>query len=355
MGDEIRSQGRALRATEGLPAQGYFYEDPIRFFTIVVAVLLMTVPAVPIWLVMAAVAVSQFNGLAMIVRVFRRGRIVHPPGGARGRTWVVQHLGAESSTLSSCTLLGGLLLLRLFGPPEPVVALGTLTIALALLPDIRVCKWVMPDDPFRANLRLERGTFLRDPVKLGAILSAFVLCMLDPDSVVFVLLSMALLQFNALVMMVDKYAAFVDWTGAERRGAARWIAPLTRDAWRVLLSILPLAILPLRAFAGDDAGWAGAGALLGFIVLPDLLRLLGLLFRLAFAETSAEVHRARRRLGVDFARAKVTVLGAFLAVPALLGLGWKAVRTALTFLILGRKPGTAPAPVPVRAWSSAVR
>lgn len=322
--------------------QGYFFEDPIRFLCIVSAVLLMFLPAVPFWLIFLAVGVSQFNSIVMVARVFSRGRIQGPPGGAHGRYWTVQHLGTESFTLSACTLLGGLLLLRLFGPPEPAMALGALTIALALVPDIRVCRWMMPRDPFRANRALERGPFLRDPVKLGAILSAFILCMLDPDSVVYVLLSMLLLQSNALLVLIDKYAACVEW----RREGHR--VPLTRDSWRVVLSVLPLGVLPLRALAGEEAGWYGAGAVAGLIVLPDLARLAYLLYLAAFARSVIVARRSRRRLALGAARAKVTVLGFLFAVPLVLRLAWGSVRTAACVAVVGRRP----APV---IWNSVAR
>jgi len=281
-----RSKGRRVALSP--PPLRYFFEDPIRLLTIACALFLMFAPVVPVWLLVMTVAVSQFNGLGMAARMLARG-------GSRGgeelrRTWLVQHLGTESFALSSCTLLGGLLLLRVFGRPEPVLALGALTIAVAMVPDIRVCRWTLPRDVRRADRLLREGSFLRDPVKLGTILSAAVFCVLDPQSVGFVLVSLALLQFNSFMVLVDKYAGAVRW----RAGGG--FSPLTRDAWRVLFSILPLAILPARALGGDRAGLAAGALIVGLVILPDVLRLLALVGYAVGMGSALAGRRARRAI-----------------------------------------------------------
>ena len=309
----------------------YFFADPIRLLCIVCTLFLMFLSTVPAWLVILTVAVSQFNGLVMLARLLARPR--HPTG-PRGRKWRVQYLGTESFTLSACTLLGGLLFMRIFGPVEPTFALGALTLAVVLLPDVRLCRSVVPRNPFRANQILQDGSFVRDPVKLGAILSAVIICLLDPDSLVFVLASMLLLQFNSLMILIDKHAGLVSWW---KRG--RGIS-ITRDAWRVLIAVLPFGLLPIRMLFGDTAGWWAAGAITAVVVLPDLAGFLRLVF-LAFLAESTEVSKgARKRL----AEVLLEVVGIIAALPGLLGIAVGGVWNACSGVLLGRK--TRPHPTP---------
>ena len=265
----------------------------------------------------------------------------------------MQYLGTESFTLSACTLLGGLLFMRIFGPVEPTFALGALTLAVVLLPDVRLCRSVVPRNPFRANKILQDGSFVRDPVKLGAILSAVVICLLDPDSLVFVLASMLLLQFNSLMILIDKHAGLVSWWPASAlRASARsrrslgeggkrgWGMPITRDAWRVLIAVLPFGLLPIRMLCGDTAGWWAAGAITAVVVLPDLAGFLRLVFLAFLAESTEGSKGARKRL----AAVPLEVVGIFAALPGLLGLAVGGVWNACSGVLLGRK--TRPHPTP---------
>lgn len=306
-----------------IPRLPTLLEDPIRMGCIVCAVLLTFFSAdPPPLLVLFTIAVSQFNGVAMLLRVFRRGKGFFPPPGSRGRTWTVRHLGSESLTLTACTLLGGLLLLRLFGPPEPVKALGMLTIAMALMPDIRLCRVILPSERGRANRLLQTGSFLHDPVKLATILTCVVFCLLDTDSLMFVVVSMVLLQFNAMMILLEKYSSYVRWRRSERG----WREPLTRDAWRLVLSLLPVLIVPLRAFAGTDAGTAAATVIVGLILVPDLIRLAVLLGRSLFMGTTQVARRARRRLWEGVCNVGRLVRGVALALPFLAADAVRAVR-----------------------------
>lgn len=239
----------------------YIYVDPVRLLCVGCALGLMLMAKVPDWLVALTIGASQFQGIAMLVRGL--GFTAATQRTALGQCRTVQYLGMESFTLSSCTLLGGLLLMRLFGSSESVLALGLLTIAVAMVPDIHVCRWSLPGDPLRASRALDEGTFLRDPVKLGALLSAAIFWMLDSASGLFVFLSMVVLQFNAIAVMLDKYLT-----------PALKSADGSRATWRVALSLLPLGLVPLNVFVGRDACDYAAAALAALIVVPDVPRLL---------------------------------------------------------------------------------
>ncbi len=104
---------------------------------------------------------------------------------------------------------------------------------------------------------------------LGSMLATGVVMVLDHGSLRYVLYSLIFMQFNALLVLVDKYLPEI-----EDRARTGWKAFwLEREGRRLWLTLAPLLLVPLRLAAGDTvAGW-GAGAILTAIVLPDLYRL----------------------------------------------------------------------------------
>jgi len=253
----------------------YFYQDPIRIAAMTCAVLLMTMPVTPLWLTAAAVTISQFNGVAMIVGIIGQGWSLRM--GRRSRPALLTGaMAADWTNTSVCTLVGAMLLLRFFGPPELVLALGLLALGIGILPDVRLCRLILPTDPRAASGQLARGYFFRDPVKIGGLVALLILCTLDRVSLTFIFLSMALLQVNSALLLVDKYLHEVraEHTAIFFRSRAIRLF-LARDGQRLLLVLLPFAFVPFRLAFDESAARAFAGIIAGFIVIPDLLRLAG--------------------------------------------------------------------------------
>jgi hypothetical protein len=253
----------------------YFFVDPIRIFAMTCAVALMVVDTVPLWLSVAAIAISQANGIAMIVGIIGRGWSLR--WGRRGREAVLaSSLASDWTNTSVCTLVGAMLLLRYFGPPEMVLALGLLALGIGLLPDVRFCRALLSTDLATASRTLSEGYFWRDPVKLGGLIALLILCTLDRVSLTFIFMSMALLQVNSVVILLDKYLAELEGGGTRvgfRNPAIRMF--FARDGQRLMIMMLPFFFVPFRlAVDAPEARWT-AGAVGALIVIPDLLRALG--------------------------------------------------------------------------------
>lgn len=259
----------------GPPALRYFFVDPIRFAAMGCAAALMFTPGQPpLWLAVAAIALSQANGIAMIVGIIGRGWSLR--WGRRGREAVLAStLAADWTNTSVCTLVGAMLLLRYFGPPEMVLALGLLALGIGLLPDVRLCRALLSSDLGAASKTLSEGYFFRDPVKLGGLIALLILCTLDDVSLTFIFLSMALLQLNSVMILVDKYLVEIESGGTAvvfRHPALRMF--LARDGQRLLIMLLPFFFVPFRlAVSPSEARWTAA-AVAALIVIPDLFRAL---------------------------------------------------------------------------------
>lgn len=268
--------GQSMREPDALVARPpYFFQDPIRGSAVLCTVLLMAVKSVPFPLLVFAVGLSQVNSLAMILDIAGRGWTNR--WGRRARASVLAHtLALDWTNTSVCTLTGAMLLLKLFGPPSLVIVIGCLALAIALLPDVRVSRMMLPADMRQASRLLETGWFFRDPIKLGALCAMTIVCLLDRTSLAYVLISMGLLQLNAILLLVDKYIGEVE---VEPRH--QWIRSQTlriafaRDGQRLMLMLLPIGLMPLRLLAGDEAARWACGAIAAIIVLPDVLRLSG--------------------------------------------------------------------------------
>ncbi len=250
----------------------YFFQDPIRASAIVCALLLMFLPDVPFTLALFAIGISQVNSIAMVIDIVGTGWTER--WGRRARTTVMTNtLAIDWANTSVCTLVGAMLLIRLFGPGQLVTALGCMTLAIALLPDIRFCRILLPSDAHEANAVLERGYFFRDPIKIGAICAMAIICALDRTSLAFVCISMGLMQLNSILVFVDKYL-----TEVEVRRDHAWIPSrtirlvLARDGQRLLLTLMPLAMVPLRLGTEDAVARWTAIVIAAFIIVPDVLR-----------------------------------------------------------------------------------
>jgi hypothetical protein len=248
----------------------YVIEDPARFACLCAAAALLFMPHVPPLLVLAAAAATQLTG---VMSAFRGSR----PGWSYAGGRQVQHavlassLAMDAATLSASAVVGALLLVRLFNGVESVVPLGVLAAAVCFLPDARPCRWLLAGDPVAASRQLRDGWSFRDPVSLGAALSAVAVCAIDAPSLYYLAVSLAAFHANALLVIVDKYLTEI--------GDGLKDLVLDRRGRRFLIALSPFALVPLRYFGGDRAAVLGAGAIGAAIVLPDLFRLTVLLFR----------------------------------------------------------------------------
>lgn len=246
----------------------YIIEDPARFGCLCAAAALLFVQEIPFWMTLAVVGVTQLAPIMMAARALsqgwsrRWGPRVHP-------TVFASNLAMDFTSLSACTIIGALLLARHYNSMEVVKPLAILAVAVSFLPDVRLCRFLLSGDPAEASRQLRHGSVLRDPVMMGALLATVVACVVDRMSVQYFLYSLLFLQFNGVVVLVDKYLPEV-----ESRFHSGWKAfLLEREGRRLWLTLAPLALLPLRLAMGDRAAWAGAALIVGIIVLPDVCRL----------------------------------------------------------------------------------
>jgi hypothetical protein len=243
------------------------YEDPIRFACLCSAAALVFLPSIPFLLTFIVVCVAQFAPVAMLWNAAMPGWSRR--WGPRVReSLVATNLSLDFTRLAACAVVGALLLVRHFDGSEVVRPLGILAAGVCLLPDLRLCRLLLPGDPAEASRRLRQGWGLRDPVLLGAILASVAVCLLDPISLLFVLLSLGILQVNTILVVLDKYLPEVE----TRRHHGLAAVVLEREVRRVALCLAPLALVPLRHYLGDAAGRWGAIAVAGAVVVPDLVR-----------------------------------------------------------------------------------
>jgi len=243
----------------------YIIEDPARFGCLLAAAALLFVQDVPFWMTMAIVAVTQLGPIMMAARALDQGW---------SRRWgskvhasvFASNLSMDFTSLSACTIVGALLLARHYGSVEVVKPLAILTVAVCFLPDVRLCRFLLSGDPVEASRQLRQGSILRDPVLLGALLATGVV---DRVSLQYFLCSLIFLQFNALLVLVDKYLPEI-----ESSFKAGWKALLLdREGRRLWLTLAPLTLIPIRLALGDRLAWGFAGLIVLTILLPELYRL----------------------------------------------------------------------------------
>lgn len=255
----------------------YFFCDPIRLGAIACVILLMLVKDPPMALALFAIGLSQFNAVAMVVNLIGRGWSEKWGRRVRGAV-VTNSMAMDWTNMNVCTLIGAMLLMRIFGTSEVthdlVMALGLLALGLSLVPDMRLCRLIMPADASQASRTLESGWFFRDPMKLGGLAALVIISVLDQTSLSFILLSMLFMQFNSALLLVDKYMGELEASPAARRYRSVTLRlVMARDGQRLLVTLLPLAFVALRLTVdGPTARWAGL-AVAGLIILPDTLRL----------------------------------------------------------------------------------
>lgn len=242
-------------------------EDPARFGCLAASAALLFVGDIPFWMSLVVVGVIQLAPIMMAARALdqgwsrRWGPRVHP-------TLFASNLAMDFTNLSACTLLGALLLVRHYQETESVRPLAILTVAICFLPDIRLCRWLLSSDPVESSHQLRHGSILRDPVMLGVLLATGVVVVLDRVSLEFVFYSLLFLQFNALLVLVDKYLPEI-----ESRSRSGWKSLLLeREGRRLWLTLAPLALVPLRIGAGEQTSWIAAVAVVLAVVLPDVVR-----------------------------------------------------------------------------------
>jgi len=245
----------------------YIIEDPARFGCLMAAAALLFVQDIPFWMTLAVVGVTQLAPIMMAARALEQGW---------SRRWgpkvhssvYASNLSLDFTNLSACTVTGALLLARHYGSVEVVKPLAILTVAICFLPDVRLCRFLLSGDPVEATRQLRHGSILRDPVMLGALLATGVASVLDRVSLQYFLFSMIFLQFNGLLVLVDKYLPEI-----ETRYRAGWKSVLLeREGRRLWLTLAPLGLIPLRLAVNDGIAWSCAGALVAVIAAPDLYR-----------------------------------------------------------------------------------
>jgi hypothetical protein len=249
----------------------YIVEDPARFACLLGAAALFLMPEVPFALTLLVVAATQLGPVLMAARALdpgwsnRWGSKVHP-------SVFASSLSLDFATLAASTVVGALLLVRHFNGAEVVRPLSVLAVALCLLPDVRLCRWILASDPVEASRHLRHGWFFQDPVLLTASLSAGVVCVLDSGTLTFVMLSLALFGLPGVLVIVDKYLPEIEARGSGFR-------LLDREARRLWIALAPLALVPARVSMGDRAAGWGAAAIGAAILLPDGARLAAMLGR----------------------------------------------------------------------------
>ena len=246
----------------------YIIEDPARFGSLCAAAGLLFVQDIPFWMTLAVVGVTQLAPILMAARALEQGWSRRWGPKVHGSVFA-SNLAMDFTNLSACTIIGALLLARHFNSVEVVKPLAILAVAVCFLPDVRLCRWLLSGDPVEASRQLRTGPVLRDPVMLASLLATAVVCALDRLSLQYFLLSLIFLQFNGMLVLVDKYLPEI-----ESRFRSGWKAVvLERESRRLWLTFAPLALLPLRVALGDAVAWSCAGGIALLIVAPDLYRL----------------------------------------------------------------------------------
>ncbi|HYF00513.1 MAG TPA: hypothetical protein VEJ18_16455, partial [Planctomycetota bacterium] len=248
----------------------FIIEDPGRFACLCAIAALTFMPRVPFSLTLLATAVTQLVAVAIVWRGQRPGWSLE--GGRRVKETVfASSLAMDLSALSASTIVGALLLARLFENTDSVVPLGVLGVAVCFLPDVRLCRILMAGDPVTASAQLRDGWQFRDPSAWGAMLTGAAACLVDAGSLHLAALSLLILHASSILVILDKYIPEV--LGAE--GLWRRMAT-SRDGRRLLLALAAVALVPIRELAGDPWAWRVLATMAALVVAADLWRLAGL-------------------------------------------------------------------------------
>jgi hypothetical protein len=246
----------------------FVIEDPIRLGCLASIAAMLFVADIPFLLTLAIVAVSQFAPVLMAARSMDEGWSRRWGPKVHGAVFA-SSLSMDFTNLAACTVCGAMLLVRHFNGPEVLRPLAILGAAICFLPDVRLCRFLLAGEPVEATRQLHEGTFFRDPVLLGSLLSCAVVCALDATSLFFVMVSLGFLQVNTLLVFIDKYLPEIEvrrWRG--------WAGMVfEREGRRFWLCLAPLVLVPVRVVLGDRSAWMAAGAIASVIVVPGLIQL----------------------------------------------------------------------------------
>lgn len=247
----------------------YILSDPVRFGCLLSIGALLFMPEVPFVLTLLVVAVSQLAPVMMAARTMDEGWSRRWGPKVHGAVFA-SSLAMDFTNLAACSVSGAMLLVRHFNGVEVLRPLAILGAAICFLPDVRLCRLLLAGEPVEATKQLQAGTFLRDPVLLGSMLTSAVVCLLDATSLYFIMISLGFLQLNALLVFVDKYLPEIE----VRRWRGLAAVLLEREARRFWLCLAPLGLVPLRVFAGDRPAFLAAAGLASVILVPGLFQLL---------------------------------------------------------------------------------
>lgn len=245
----------------------YLWEDPVRFACMACALMLTFLPILPFLVTFFVILVVQMSAVALVARFSEPGWSWQ--WGKRLHSGILaSSMCLDWTNLSACTIVGAMLLMRQFDAGVSMMPLCILTLGVCLLPDARLCRLLLSSDPSKRADHLREGYFWRDPVKLGTMLSLGVVCWIDPNTLNYLLLSIVFLQFNSLMVFVDKYLAELEITRPRGLSSIVW----EQEGRRMLICLSPLALVPLRNFGGDKIAYMAAVMVAGLLVIPDLIR-----------------------------------------------------------------------------------
>lgn len=247
--------------------------DPARLACLAAVAALYFVPDLPFGATLAVVAALQLGPIFMAARGMSEGWSRRWGSRVHGAI-LTASLCRDFTIVAAGSVAGAMLLVRHFNGAELIGPLAILGTAILFLPDARICRLLLAGDPVEATRQLRSGSLLRDPALLATLAASAVVCLLDRGSLRFLMVSMAFLQFNGLLVFVDKHLSEIE-TGA--RGG--WLGLiLGREGRRFLLMLSPFALVPVRVFLGDRAGWIAAMSTGSIILVPALFQ--GLLWTL---------------------------------------------------------------------------
>lgn len=239
--------------------------DPARLACLAAIAALLFVKDVPFEATLGIVAALQLAPILMAARGMSEGWSRR--WGSRVQDAIfTSSLCRDFTIVSACTVAGAMLLVRHFNGADVIGPLAILGAAILFLPDARICRLLLAGDPVEATRQLRTGSPFRDPALLAVLVASAVVCLLDRASLRYVLISMVFLQFNGLLVLVDKHLPEI-----EAGGRGGWLGLiLGREGRRFLLTLTPFALVPIRVFLGDRAAWLTAGAACSVILVPGL-------------------------------------------------------------------------------------
>jgi hypothetical protein len=202
---------------------------------------------------MAIVGVTQLGPVMMAARALDQGWSRRWGSKVHASVYA-SNLSMDFTSLSACTVIGALLLARHYGSVEVVKPLAILAMAICFLPDVRICRFLLSGDPVEASRQLRKGSILRDPVMLGAILATGVACAVDRVSLNYFL---GVAGLPAVQRAARARGQVPAGDRVHVQGGLEG-APVRSGRSPSLADLAPLALLPLAGL-GDGVAWCCAG------------------------------------------------------------------------------------------------